>query len=147
MAKYNRVLKLTSIELTVTPNNKTEYPKAYILARYKMKMPFSIKFLMEQKGQFSGRRKWILVGWKGMEMRNLVLHGHNILSIEVKIDEKEYIFGVQWKAPEKPYDDTWVLKSYANKLNGAKDLSEERIQEFLDTINAKWNWNVDDFKN
>lgn len=82
-----------------------------------------------------------------MEMRNLILHRDNILSIEVKIDESDYIFGVQWKAPERPYDDTWVLKSYANKLNGAKDLSKEKIQEFLDTINAKWNWDVADFKN
>lgn len=45
---------------------------------------------------------------------------------------------VQWKVPEKPYDETWVLKSYANKLNGEKDLSKEKIQEFMDTINAKW---------
>lgn len=82
-----------------------------------------------------------------MEIRNLILHRDNILSIEVKIDESDYRFGVQWKAPEKPYDDTWVLKSYANKLNGTKDLSKEKIQEFLDTINAKWNWNVDHFKN
>ena len=82
-----------------------------------------------------------------MEMRNLILN-RDILSIEVKLNENDYIFGVQWKAPEKPYDDTWVLKSYANKLNGVKDLSEDKIQElFLDTINAKWNWNVADFKN
>lgn len=30
-----------------------------------------------------------------MEMRNLILHGHNILSIEVKIDKDYYLFGVQ----------------------------------------------------
>ena len=38
------------------------------------------------------------------------------------MNENDYIFGVQWKAPEKPYDDTWVLKSYGNKLNGVRDL-------------------------
>ncbi|CAH0346702.1 MULTISPECIES: hypothetical protein [unclassified Bacillus (in: firmicutes)] len=82
-----------------------------------------------------------------MEMRHFILHGDNILSVEVTIDARDYRFGVQWKAPEKPYDETWVLKSYANKLNGEKDLSKEKIQEFMDTINAKWNWNVADFKN
>lgn len=80
-----------------------------------------------------------------MEMRNFVLHGHNILSVEATIDGNDYIFGVQWKAPEKPYDETWILKSYSNKSNGEKDLSKEKIDEFLDTINAKWNWNVADF--
>jgi hypothetical protein len=80
-----------------------------------------------------------------MEMKNFILHG-DILSVEVKIDTIDYRFGIQWKAPEKPYGDTWVLKSYANKLTGEKDLSEEKIAMFLDTINAKWNWNMDDFK-
>ena len=80
-----------------------------------------------------------------MEMRNLILQQRDILSIEVRIDDQDYIFGVQWKAPSQPYEDTWILKSYANKLNGAKDLSEEKIKEFLDTINANWNWNINDF--
>jgi hypothetical protein len=31
-------------------------------------------------------------------------------------------------------------------LTGEKDLSKEQVKEFLDTINAKWNWNVSDFK-
>ncbi|WP_419955177.1 hypothetical protein ACN6MT_06375 [Neobacillus niacini] len=53
---------------------------------------------------------------------------------------------MQWKVPKKPYGDTWNLKSYANKLTGEKDLSEEKIAGFLDTINANWNWNMDDFK-
>ena len=44
--------------------------------------------------------------------------------------------GVQWNAPEKPYGDTWVLKSYSNKENGNKDLSREQINGFLSTINA-----------
>ncbi|NMD69389.1 hypothetical protein HHO41_03745 [Bacillus sp. DNRA2] len=80
-----------------------------------------------------------------MDMRSFILHG-DILSVEVKINESDYRFGVQWKAPTKPYGDTWVLKSYANVLNGEKDLSEEKIAEFLDSINANWNWNMDDFK-
>ncbi|ASK64177.1 hypothetical protein CFK37_19500 [Virgibacillus phasianinus] len=80
-----------------------------------------------------------------MDMRNFILH-RDILSVEAKINESDYIFGVQWKAPEKPYDETWVLKSYANKLTGEKDLSQEKINGFLDAINAKWNWNVAQFK-
>ena len=80
-----------------------------------------------------------------MEMRSFILH-RDILSVEVSIDSNDYRFGVQWKAPKKPYDDTWILKSYANKLTGEKDLSEENITEFLNTINANWNWNMDDFK-
>lgn len=80
-----------------------------------------------------------------MEMRNFILHG-DILSVEAKINGRNYILGIQWKAPEKPYDETWVLKSYANKLTGEKDLSKEQIKEFLDTINAKWNWNLSDYK-
>jgi len=80
-----------------------------------------------------------------MEMRSFILH-RDILSVEVSIDSNNYRFGVQWKAPKKPYDDTWILKSYANKLTGEKDLSEENITEFLNTINANWNWNMDDFK-
>jgi hypothetical protein len=49
---------------------------------------------------------------------------------------KDYIIGVHWKAPEKPYGDTWVLKSYSNKETGNKDLSKDQINEFLNTINA-----------
>lgn len=37
-----------------------------------------------------------------MEMRNFILH-QDILSVEVTIDKKDYIIGVQWKTPEKPY--------------------------------------------
>ena len=33
-----------------------------------------------------------------------------------------------------------------NKHRQVEDLSQEKIKEFLDTINAKWNWNVDDLK-
>jgi hypothetical protein len=80
-----------------------------------------------------------------MEMRNFILHG-DILSVEAKINGSDYRLGVQWKVPEKPYDETWVLKSYVNKLTGEKDLSKEQVKEFLDTINVKWNWNVSDFK-
>ncbi|PMC33884.1 hypothetical protein CJ195_26050 [Bacillus sp. UMB0899] len=80
-----------------------------------------------------------------MDMRNFILH-RDILSVEVTIDKKDYIIGVQWKAPEKPYGDTWVLKSYSTKETGNKDLSKEQINEFLKTINANWNWNMDDFK-
>ncbi|MDQ6600820.1 hypothetical protein [Bacillus salipaludis] len=78
-------------------------------------------------------------------MRSFILHG-DILSVEVKIDENEYRFGVRWKAPKKPYGDTWILEYYGNKLTGEKDLSKEKIAEFLNTINANWNWNMDDFK-
>lgn len=79
-----------------------------------------------------------------MDMRSFILHG-DILSVEVKINDSDYRFGVQWKVPKKPYGDTWELKSYANVLTGEKDLSKEKIAEFLDTINANWNWNMDDF--
>ncbi|MBM7663544.1 hypothetical protein JOC85_004424 [Bacillus mesophilus] len=80
-----------------------------------------------------------------MDMSSFILHG-DILSVEVKINGSEYRFVVQWKAPTKPYGDTWVLKSYANMLTGEKDLSEEKIAEFLNTINANWNWHMDDFR-
>ena len=63
----------------------------------------------------------------------------------MKIDRSDYKVGVQWKAPEKPFGDTCV-KSYANVLTGEKNLSKEKIAEFLDTINANWNWNIDDYK-
>jgi hypothetical protein len=84
-------------------------------------------------------------GLRVMEMRDFILH-RDILSVEVKIDGSDYRFGMRWKAPEKPYGDTWILQSYANKLTGEKDLSKEQIEEFLDTINARWNWNMDDCK-
>jgi hypothetical protein len=80
-----------------------------------------------------------------MHMKNFILHG-DILTVEVKMGDIDYIISVQWKAPEKPYGETWVLKSYANKLTGEKDLSQEKIDEFMDTINAKWNWNMADFE-
>lgn len=76
-----------------------------------------------------------------MEMKNFILHG-NILSVEVRIEKKDYIFGIQWKAPETAYADTWVLKSYANKSNGEKDLSKDNIKAFLATVNANWNWHI-----
>lgn len=78
-----------------------------------------------------------------MQMRNFILHR---LSIEAEIEGNDYIFGVQWKAPEKPYDETWVLKSYVNKLTGNKNLSKEQIEQFLDTINARWNWKISDYQ-
>jgi hypothetical protein len=80
-----------------------------------------------------------------LDMRSFILHG-DILSIDVKIDNSKYRFGVQWQKPKKPYDDTWILKSYANTLTGEKDLPKDKIVEFLDTINANWNWNMDDYK-
>jgi hypothetical protein len=80
-----------------------------------------------------------------MEMRSFILHG-DILSMEVKIDKSDYRFGVQWKKPKNPYDDTWILKSYANKSTGKKDLLKDKIADFLDTINANWNWNMNDYK-
>ena len=42
-----------------------------------------------------------------MEMRNFILH-QDILSVEVTIDKKDYIIGVQWKTPEKPYGEQVV---------------------------------------
>ncbi|WP_245680570.1 hypothetical protein [Bacillus marinisedimentorum] len=74
-------------------------------------------------------------------MRNFILH-KDILTVEVTIDQADYLIGVQWKEPEKPFGDTWILKSYANKKTGEKDLSDEKISSFLDTINARWNWKV-----
>jgi hypothetical protein len=79
-----------------------------------------------------------------MEMKDFILH-IDILSVEVQIDGKDYRFSVRWKAPDKPYGETWILQTYANKLTGKKDLSKEQIKGFLETINAKWNWNMDDF--
>ncbi len=76
-----------------------------------------------------------------MEMRNFILN-KDILTVEVTIDQADYLIGVQWLEPEKPFADTWILKSYANKKTGEKDLSDEKISAFLNTINARWNWNV-----
>lgn len=76
-----------------------------------------------------------------MEMKNFILHG-DILSVEVRIEKNDYIFGIQWKTPKKAYDDTWILKSYSNKLNGEKDLSKEKINAFLEKVNANWNWHI-----
>ena len=47
---------------------------------------------------------------------------------------------------KKPFDDTWILKCYANRMTGEKDLSKEKIAEFLETINANWYCNVVDFE-
>jgi hypothetical protein len=80
-----------------------------------------------------------------MEMRNFILHG-DILTFQVKIKDIDYTFSIQWKTPEKPYDETWILKSYCNNLTGEKDLTKEQITEFMDTINPKWNWNMADFQ-
>lgn len=74
-------------------------------------------------------------------MKNFILH-ENILSVEVKMNEKEYIIAVKWLEPEKPYADTWELVSYANKSTGEKDLTSDEISAFLDTVNANWNWHV-----
>lgn len=81
-----------------------------------------------------------------MEMRNFILHRDNILSVQVQIGDSDYTFGMKWKNPEKPYDDTWELKSYCNNKTGEKDLTKEQIKEFMDTVNPKVNWNMDDFK-
>nr|WP_243647034.1 hypothetical protein [Scopulibacillus darangshiensis] len=78
-------------------------------------------------------------------MKNFILHG-DILSVEVKIEDVDYIFGVQWKTPEKPYGETWTLKSYCNKSTGKKDLSKREIEKFMDTINARWNWNMEAYQ-
>ncbi|GAE37142.1 hypothetical protein [Halalkalibacter akibai] len=47
-----------------------------------------------------------------MEMRNFILH-QDILSVEVTIDKKDYIIGVQWKTPEK------LMVNRLFKLTGA----------------------------
>lgn len=65
-----------------------------------------------------------------MNMGNFILDG-DILKVEAKMENVDYFFGVQWKAAEKPYGETWVLKSYANKVTGKKDLSQEKIDHFL----------------
>ena len=74
-------------------------------------------------------------------MRNFILH-RDILSLHVEINDSEYTFGVKWVPPKKPFDETWELKSYCNNATGTKDLTEEQIKDFMDTINAKWNWNI-----
>jgi hypothetical protein len=80
-------------------------------------------------------------GFSYMEFSKFILHG-DILSLQVKIDGSDYRIGVKWKDPEKQYDETWELKSYSNILTGEKDLTEEQIKIFMDTINARWNWNI-----
>jgi hypothetical protein len=80
-----------------------------------------------------------------MEMRNFILHG-DILSVQVIINNTDYTFGVKWKNPEKPYDETWELKSYCKNSTGEKDLTKEQLKEFMDTINPNWNWNMADFQ-
>ena len=81
-----------------------------------------------------------------MEMSKFILHGET-LSLQVRIDGVDYRFGVMWKAPQKPYDETWILKSYCKIETGEKNLTDEQIKVFMGTINAKWNWNVIDFQN
>lgn len=79
-----------------------------------------------------------------MEMKDFILHG-NILSLQVEINGIDYRFGVRWKIPQKPYDETWELKSYCNVETGEKDLTKEQIKAFMDIINPRWNWNMNDF--
>ncbi|HZG61763.1 MAG TPA: hypothetical protein VEY68_15020 [Anoxybacillus sp.] len=66
--------------------------------------------------------------------------------MKVKMDGVDYTFSVRWKTPEKPYDETWELVSYAKNSTGEKDLSEEQIKKFMDTVNPKMNWNIADFQ-
>ncbi|WJQ15645.1 hypothetical protein QT238_09050 [Geobacillus stearothermophilus] len=80
-----------------------------------------------------------------MEMSKFILLG-DILIMKVKIDGVDYTFSIRWKAPKKPYDETWELVSYAKNSTGEKDLSEEQIKKFMDTVNPKMNWNVADFQ-
>ena len=80
-----------------------------------------------------------------MDMSNFILRG-DILSLEVRIDGENYRFSVRWSSPKKPYDETWKLISYCNVTTGEKNLSQKQITLFMDTINAKWNWNIEDFK-
>ncbi|KYD24997.1 hypothetical protein [Parageobacillus toebii] len=35
---------------------------------------------------------------------------------------------------------------YAKNTIGEKDLSEEQIKKFMDTVNPKLNWNIADFQ-
>lgn len=79
-----------------------------------------------------------------MEMSKFILQG-DILSLQVRIEGVDYRFGVRWKIPQKPYDETWKLESYCNIATGEKNLTQEQIKVFMDTINARWNWNVADF--
>lgn len=78
-----------------------------------------------------------------MEMSKFILRG-DILTLQVRIDNEDYRFGVRWKIPEKPYDETWKLESYININTGKSNLKEEQIKLFMDTINAKRNWNLED---
>ena len=78
-----------------------------------------------------------------MEMSKFILRG-DILTLQVRIDNEDYRFGVRWKIPKKPYDETWELKSYININTGKSNLKEEQIKLFMDTINAKRNWNLED---
>ncbi|BAD76009.1 MULTISPECIES: hypothetical protein [Geobacillus] len=80
-----------------------------------------------------------------MEMSKFILLG-DILIMKVKIDGVDYTFSIRWKAPKKPYDETWKLVSYAKNSTGEKDLSEEQIKKFMDTVNPKMNWNIADFQ-
>lgn len=78
-----------------------------------------------------------------MEMSRFILNG-DLLSLQVRIDGEDYRILVRWKVPQKPYDETWKLESYCKIANGEKNLSEGQIKSFMDTINARWNWNVAD---
>ncbi|ALF10673.1 hypothetical protein [Parageobacillus thermoglucosidasius] len=71
-----------------------------------------------------------------METSKFILHG-DILIMNVKIDDVDYTFGIRWKAPKKPYDETWELVSYVKNSTGEKDLSEEQIKKFIDAVNPK----------
>lgn len=76
-----------------------------------------------------------------MDMKNFELNG-DILTVTVTIDGVGYWFSTRWKAPEKPYGDTWFLETYANQLTGKRDLSQEKITEFLNLINPRKNWDM-----
>ena len=80
-----------------------------------------------------------------MELSKFILHG-DILSLQVRINGADYRFGVKWKETQKPYDETWELKSYCNILTGERNLTEAQIKVFMDTINARWHWNISDFQ-
>ena len=74
-----------------------------------------------------------------MNMKNFVLHG-NILLLEVRLNEEDYVMNVKWNSPVEQFCDTWSLVSYCKKTTGEKDLSPNEINDFLKTINANWKW-------
>ncbi|SER41116.1 hypothetical protein SAMN04487944_10423 [Gracilibacillus ureilyticus] len=77
-----------------------------------------------------------------MKLTNMILH-KEILLIHADINNNDYIFTVKWNTPEHTKGGEWELKSYINNSNGQKDLTSDQIQEFLDQINPKWDWETD----